>query len=134
MYIDAKLLFARNQVLTGDAASTNTTDLTDPRKVGVGENLYLVVVAKTALTGTLQVNLEQDDDDAFPSAVVRDIGSFAAAAPAGSALIYRINPADMVEQFARLDFNGATAGTVDAFITHCIDAFEAYQAGYTITT
>ena len=50
MYIDAKLLFARNQVLTGDAASTNTTDLTDPRKVGVGENLYLVVVAKTALS------------------------------------------------------------------------------------
>ena len=134
MYIDALLLFARDQVLSGDAASTNTIDLTDPRKVGVGENLYLVVVAKSAITGTLQVNLEQDDDDTFPSAVVRDIGSFAAAAPAGAALIYRINPADMDERYARLDFNGATDGTVDAFITHDIDAFTAYQSGYTITT
>lgn len=133
MYIDAKLLFARDQVLSGDAASTNTIDLTDPRKVGVGENLYIMVVAKTALTGTLQVDLQQDDDDAFPSAVVRDIGSFAAGAAAGSALIYRINPADMDEQYARLDFNGATAGTVDAFITHDIDAVEYYKSGYTIT-
>ena len=134
MYIDAKLLFSRDQVLTADAASTNTVDLKDPRKVGIGENLYIVVVAKTALTGTLQVNLETDDDDAFPSATVRDIGSFAAAAAAGSALIYRINPADMAEQYARLDLNGLTGGTVDAFITHNIDAYEEYAAGYTITT
>ena len=134
MYIDAKLLFARDQVLAGDAVSTNTIDLTDPRKIGIGENLYVVVVAKTAITGTLQVDIQKDDDDAFPSAVVRSIGSFALNAPAGSALIYRVNPADMDEQYARLDFNGATAGTVDAFITHNIDAVEYYAAGYTITT
>jgi len=134
MYIDAKLLFSRDQVLAGDAPSTNTLDFTDPRRIGVGENLYIVVVAKTALTGTLQVNLESDDDDSFPSAVVRDIGSFVVTAPAGTALVYRINPADMVEQYARLDLNNATGGTVDAFITHCIDDAFSYASGFTITT
>ena len=134
MYLDALLLFARDQVLAGDAVSTNTINLGDPRSVGIGENMYIAVVAKTAITGTLQVDLQDDDDDSFPSAKVRDIGSFEAGAAAGSVLYYRINPADMEEQYSRLDFNGATAGTVDAFITHDIDAVVEYAAGYTITT
>lgn len=133
MYLDGLLLFAKGQALAGDGPSTNTIDLRDPRKVGIGENLYIFVAVTADLTGTLQVDLQSDDDDAFPSATVRDIGSFPANAPAGSALIYRINPADMDEQFARLDFNGATAGSVDAFITMDVDAYEFYKSGFTVT-
>lgn len=133
MYIDAKLQFAAAQTLAGDAVSTNVLDMNDARNIGVGENLYIVVAAKTALTGTLQVNLEVDDADNFPSATVKDLGSFALGAAAGSVLIHRINPAEITEQYVRLDFNNATAGSVDAFVTHCIDAYTSYPNGYTIT-
>lgn len=134
MYIDAQLQFASAQTLGGDAASENVIDLRDKRDVGVGRSLYIVVTAKTALTGTLQVNLEGSVDEAFSAPIVKaDLGTFAAAAPAGSSLKFKVSPDMLDEKYARLDFNGATGGDVDAAIVLDIDAYTSYPNGYTIT-
>jgi hypothetical protein len=134
MYIDSQLQFADSQALTGDEVSDNIIDLGLPRNIGVGEVLYVGVVVEAAITGTLQVNVETDDNEGFSSATVSaDIGSFAASAAAGDSLYYKVSPDVMNERYVRLDFNGATGGTVSAFITHDIDAFTAYAKGYTIS-
>lgn len=134
MKIDALLQFADNQTLAADAVSENVVNFKDARDIGVGEDLYIVVVAKTALTGTLQVNIETDDAEAFPSATVSaDIGSMPAAAPIGTTIKYRVSPDVLNEQYARLDFNGVTAGDVSAFIVKDIDAYTSYPVGYTIS-
>ena len=134
MYVDALLQFASSQVLAADAASENVIDLTSARDIGVGRELYVVVHVEAVLTGTLQVNVETDDNDAFSSATVSaDMGSMVAAAPAGTALIYKLSPAVMNEQFIRLDFNGATGGTVGAFMTTDVDAYTNYASGFTVS-
>jgi len=134
MILDAQLQFADGQTLSGDAPSTNTIDFGDaPRDMGVGERLYVLVVVDADITGTLQVNLEVDDNDAFSSAKIIDLGSFAAAAVAGSRLLFSLGVEQLDERYARLDFNGATAGDVSAFVAKDIDAVKAYPRGYTIT-
>lgn len=134
MILDAQLQFADGQALTADAASTNAIDFGDaPRDMGVGERLYILVVVDAAITGTLQVNLEVDDNDAFSSASVIDLGSFAASAVAGSRLLFSVGIEQLNEQFARLDFNDATGGSVSAFVAKDIDAAKAYPVGYTVS-
>lgn len=134
MYVDSLLQFATSQVLSGDAVSENVIDLSTARDIGVGRDLYVVVHVESAITGTLQVNVETDDNDSFSSAnVSADIGSFAASAAAGSALIYKLSPDVMNEQYVRLDFNGATGGTVGAFMTTDVDKYTNYASGYTVS-
>ena len=134
MYVDALLQFADAQTLTADAASDNVIDLGVARDIGAGRDLYVVVNVTTTLAGTLQVNIESDDNDAFSSATVKaDIGSFAAAAPAGSVLLYKLSPDVMDERYIRLDFNGATAGVVDAFMTTDVDAYTNYASGFVVS-
>lgn len=134
MYVDSLLEFADSQALTADAPSTNVIDLSLARDIGVGRELYVVVQVDSAITGTLQVNVETDDNDAFSSATVSaDIGSFAASAAAGDQLIYKLSPAVMNEQYVRLDFNGATGGSVSAFMTTDVDAYTNYPIGYTVS-
>lgn len=134
MYVDSQLQFASAQALTADAPSENIVDLKDARDIGVGRDLYVVVVVTADLTGTLQVNIETDDNEAFASPTVKaDIGSLAAAAPAGSALIYRLSPDVMDEQYARLDLNGVTAGSVTAFMTLDIQKYTNYASGFTVS-
>jgi len=134
MYIDSLLQFADSQTLTADAVSENVIDLNVARDIGVGEVLYVLVVAKTALTGTLQVNIETDDNEAFSSATVKaDIGSMALNAAAGSAIKYKLALDVMDERYVRLDFNGLTGGDVSAFIVKDIDAYNNYASGYTIS-
>ena len=134
MYIDAQLRFANGQTLAGDAVSENVLDFGLPRNLGVGEDLYIIVAVDADLTGTLQVNVETDDNDSFSSATVTaDIGTFAAAAVAGSQIIYKVSPDVLNERYARLDFNGATAGDVSAFMVKDIQKYTSYAAGYTVS-
>ena len=133
MILDAFLQFTGGQTLSGDAVSENVIDLKDARDIGVGEKLYIVVSLSTTLDGTLQVNLEKDDSDAFGSPVVQDIGSLAAAAPAGSQLVYALSPGVADERYIRLDFNGATAGEVKAHIVKDADLYTNYPDAITIS-
>ena len=134
MYVDALLQFSDAQALTADAPSTNVIDLSVARDIGVGRDLYVVVNVVADLTGTLQVNVETDDNDAFSSATVSaDIGSLPAAAVAGTVLLYKLSPAVMNERYIRLDLNGVTAGSVDAFMTTDVDAYTNYASGFVVS-
>lgn len=134
MLIDAQLLFADNQTLGGAAVSDNIVDFRTPRDIGVGENIYLGVSVTDAIVGTLAVELQTDDNEAFASATTTKVAlTFPAAAPAGSILFYRISPGDVDERYLRLNFTGATGGDVKAFMTKDINAFKAYAIGYTIS-
>lgn len=135
MKIDAQLLLADNQTLSGDAVSDNVIDFQQARDIGVGENLYIGVAVTAAATGTLSVDVETDDNEGFASATKTKVGAlvFPAAAPAGSLLFYRISPGDINERYMRLDFNGLTAGDVKAFIVKDINAVTNYPIGYSIS-
>lgn len=134
MYVDSLLQFADGQTLGGDAVSENVVDLGVARDIGVGRDLYVVVQIDAAITGTLQVNIETDDAEGFPSAAVKaDIGSFSASAAVGDQLFYKLSPDVMDEQYIRLDFNGATAGDVSAFMTTDIDKYTNYPSGFTVS-
>lgn len=132
MYIDAKLLFSDGQTVAA-GPSDNVVDLKDARDIGVGENLYIMVVVKAAITGTLAVALETDDADSFASAKSTSIGAFAASAPAGSKLVYRISPGAFAEQFARLAYTGGSAGEISAFVVKDVDLFTSYPDAITIS-
>ena len=132
MYLDAKLLFSDSQTVAA-GPSTNVIDLKDARDIGVGENLYVMVVVESAITGTLAIALESDDNDAFSSAKSTSIGAFAASAPAGSKLVYRISPGAAAEQYARLAYTGGSAGTISAFIVKDVDLFTSYPDAITIS-
>lgn len=134
MLIDAQLLFADNQTLSGAAVSTNVVDFRQPRDIGVGENIYLGVAVTAAITGTLAVEIQTDDNEGFASATTTKVAlTFPAAAPAGSILFYRISPGDIDERYVRLNFTGATGGDVKAFMVKDINAFKAYDIGYTVS-
>jgi uncharacterized protein YdbL (DUF1318 family) len=108
MYQDAHNQFSSAQAVTATAASTNLIDLGAIRNMGVGENLYLVVVCTTAMTdagsdSTLAVTVETDDNSSFSSATTtQTIGTFAAVSAAGTKLVARIQPDQMNERYVRL--------------------------------
>lgn len=134
MLLDAQLLFADNQTLAGAAVSDNVVDFRTPRDIGVGETMYLGVAVTDAITGTLAVEIQTDDNEAFASATTTKTAlTFPAAAAAGSVLFYKVSPGDMDERYVRLNFTGATGGDVKAFMVKDINAFKAYAIGYTIS-
>ena len=134
MLIDAQTLFADGQALTDNAASENVIDFGVARDMGAGENFYIGVVVTANITGTLQINLEGSVDEAFSTPVVKaDLGSMAASAPAGTTIFFRVSPGVMDLRYARLDFNGATGGSVKAFITKDVNATTDYAIGYTVS-
>ena len=142
MILDAETRFSNKQDLTGSGAvaSENIVKLHEERRIGTGYNLYVYVLVTTALVGgggTVQVELQADDNEAFSSPTnIQDIGTFAAAAPAGSELEARIAPEILTESFVRLNYTrGAalSAGAVSAFIVEGIQAFTAYKSGFTVS-
>ena len=134
MILDKELQFADEQTLSGDAASENVIDFgPGGRDMGTGERLYVLVVVDAAITGTLQVNLEVDDNVGFSSAKVVNLGSFAVTAAAGSRILFALGVEQLDEQFARLDFNNATGGDVSAYVARDVDAVKYYPIGYTVT-
>lgn len=133
MYLDKEAMFSEAQTVAA-GPSDNVMDVSVARDLGTGENLYIGVVAKEDLVGTLVVTLEVSDDEAFTTPVVaQTIGTFEAAAVAGSRLFARLQPIAVDKQFVRLAYAGGTGGVVDAFLTHNIDATKAYKSGYNVT-
>lgn len=132
MYIDKELELSDAQALTATAASTNSIDQgVANRDIGGGDQLYLVVQATTAMTGTsptFQVALQADEDVAFgsPRTVIQS-GVYAALAD-GDQVILPIPPG-VDERYLRANFTlgGTTpAVTVDAFVTRDVQRWKAH--------
>lgn len=127
MYIDKSLQFSADQALTATAASDNSINLGANRPIGPGEELWLVVVAKTGLAGTnptMTIGIETDDSSSFGSVDTPQIsGSLTDVTfPTGTIFAMRwplISKAG--DSYARVKYTlggtGPTA-TVDAFLTN----------------
>lgn len=143
MYQDAHALFSSAQDITSAAASTNLMDLGTGRRIGTGQDLYIVVQVETAFTdassnSTLAVIVQQDTAAAFSSpTTIQTIGTFAALSAAGTELKVKLQPETQTERFIRLYYTPAngnfTTCGINAFMTTDIDAFTAYPNNYTIS-
>lgn len=143
MIIDAHNLFSEAQAVTAAAASTNYIDLGIARDIGVGEDLYVVVVCTVAMTdsgsdSTLAVALETDDNSSFSSATAsQSIGTFAATSAAGTRLVAKLQPDKVDERYIRLYYTPAngnlSTGSFTAFLCKDIDAYTSYADAITIS-
>lgn len=143
MLLDAHNLFSDAQAVTAAAASTNLIDLGAIRNLGVGENLYVVVVCDVAMTddssnSTLAVKVQTDDNESFDSATDgQTIGTFAATSAIGTKLVARLQPDLVNERYMRLYYTPAngnlSTGSFTAFLTHDIDAYTSYADNSTIS-
>lgn len=143
MILDEQLLFSDAQAVTATAVSTNVIDLGIERRIGSGKPLFIVVSVQTALTdvgsdSTVTVTVETDTDDTFPSATVaQTLGTFAALAVAGIAIIAPIQPNLLTENIVRLRYTVAggdlSTGSFDAFIVEGTDTFQSYADAVTIS-
>ena len=143
MYIDNQALFEDNQQHLTTEASANLLDLAEARNLGVGENLYVVAVVKTAMTdagsdSTMKLTLETDDNAAFSSATERQtIGTFAALSAAGARLVARLAPEVINERYLRVKYTVAngdlTAGKFTVAIVKDLQAFTAYADSLVIS-
>lgn len=144
MILDAELQFSNAQAVTASAASTNIVDLGEPRNIGVGEDLYILINSTVAMTdlgsdSTVTVTLETDSDVAFgsPTLAAQTVGVFAATSAAGTKLIAKLQPNAINERYLRVYYTVAggnlTTGSFDAHIVKDIDAFTAYPDNITIS-
>lgn len=143
MYVDAQLLFDEQSEHLTAGASTNVIDFNEARNMGVGQELYLVVVVTEAMTdagsdSTMAVTVETDDNEGFSSATVaQTIGTFPATSAVGTRLVARLQPDKIDEQYARLAYAPAngdlSTGKFTAFITNTIDAYKSYADNITIS-
>ena len=146
MLLDAHNLFSDAQTVTtgseNGVLSTNAINLgLAARNMGVGENLYVVVIVDTALTGagdTCRVDLVTAAYEALNSpTTLQTIGTFPAASAAGTKLVAKVQPADFL-QYIGLLYTAAGSGALEtgaftAFLTHDIDAYKSYADNITIS-
>ena len=142
MYVDAQLLFSDAQAVTAAAGSTNTIDFGAVRDVGVGEQLYVVVLCDVAMTdgssdSTLAVALEGDSTTTITPDYTRTLFTFGALSAAGTVKIAALGPDDLNLQYARLKYTPAngdlSTGSFTAFITKDIQKYTSYADGFTIS-
>lgn len=145
MIFDALELFSSSQSITTGSGSgsapgvrsTNILDLGQERRIGTGENIYLVVLCTLAMTSSgsndaLDVNLYSDTDSAFGSpTLMQKVGTFPAVSAAGTRIVCRLNPEVLNERYIGLYFlsqttDPLTQGSFTAFLTHDIDASDSY--------
>lgn len=150
MYLDSRLEFSDGQAVTATAISTNVVDLISNasgknpvRDIGTGEDVYLVVITRTAATdsgsdATLAVSLESDSTEnlATSPTVHFTTGTlaFGAFSAAGTVLAAVKLPSGNYERYLGVRYTVAagplTAGNFDAFLTTDVDAWRAYARNY----
>ena len=117
MIFDSTNLFSDAQVLTAPAASTNVIDQGVAKDLGKGTPIPMLVQVVAAITGTLVVTVEVDDNDAFSSAKTVASYTFPVTAPAGAQSALNFVPQGTDERYVRLSYAGITGGAVTAGIT-----------------
>jgi hypothetical protein len=122
-FIDAFNRYSADQALTADAASTNVIDHVNAGRLGDGEPMAVVFTVDVAAAGggTLNFQLQTDDNEAFASAAtVCQTGAVAAASlTAGAQIVLPIPPGVATERYTRVnyDLTTMTGITVTARLT-----------------
>lgn len=151
MIVDNQLYFSEEQSITTGSGSgsapgvrsTNVVFLSEERRIGNGEELFLVVLCTLAMTSSgsndaLDVNLYADTAEGFGSAtLVAKVGTFPQVSAAGTRLVYRIPPDALTKTYLGLYYisqtsDALTQGKFTAFITKDVDAYAAYPDAVTI--
>jgi hypothetical protein len=142
MVLDGELQFSDAQAVTAAAGSTNTIDFGAARDMGVGEQLYVVVVVDEAFTdagsdSTVVVAIEGDSTSTITPDYTRDLFTFAALSAVGTVKIAAMGPDDLQYRYARLKYTPAngnlSTGKFTAFLTKDIQKWKAYATNLVIS-
>lgn len=141
MLLDAQNQFAKDQVVTATAASTNVIDLGIGRSLGSGEPLYLVVDVTESMTdassnSTVTPSLRTDDNAAMSSAtVIRTLETIPALTAAGYRRIYAIEPRTL-ERYIDINWTVAngdlSTGKFSAYLVQGVQDVANYASGYSV--
>jgi hypothetical protein len=138
-------LSAEQTVTTGSengVKSENVIDLGVARRIGDGEDIYLVVQVTTLMAGagdTMTVDLTTDDNAGLNSATaIQRIGTFPANSAVGTRLVQKLQPGAAYERYLGLLYTAAGSGALEAgafsaFLTKDVDSLKVYPKGYTIS-
>jgi len=143
MIHDALLLFSDAQAVTAAAASTSYVDLKAARNIGVGEDLFVVLIVDVALTdagsnSTLTVDLYGDSSTSFTPDGTQTLFTVAALAAIGTKYVARVSPGlaaayRYLELYYTPNNGDLSTGSVTAFITRNPDiASDYYASGFSI--
>lgn len=142
MILDKQLEFSNAQAVTAAAASTNLIDFGAVRDMGVGQDLYVVVVCTTTMadTGsdsTLAVALEGDSTTTVTPDYTRTLFTFSAVSAAGTVKIAKLSPGDLNLRYAQLKYTPAggdlSAGAFSAYLTTSIQQYASYADNLVIS-
>ena len=126
MYVDALLLFSDAQAITAAAASTDYLDQLAARDLGVGKQLYVVIVCDVAMTdsgndSTLTVALYGDTTTSFSPDGSQTLVTIPALTAIGTRFVIPIAPEMTKYRYLELYYtpnNGnLSTGSFTAFIT-----------------
>lgn len=120
--LDAQAQFSASQALVATAVSTNLIDQGPPnttaaeRRLGSGTPMCVLLTVGVAPAGggTLQIDVQSDDNVGFASAaIVATTGAVAAASlPAGAIIAIPIPPRTKTERFLRLNYTMVTMTSI----------------------
>lgn len=142
MILDKQLEFSNAQAVTAAAASTNYVDLGAARNMGVGEDLYVVVVCTVAMTdgssdSTLAVALETDTTTTFTPDATRTLFTFSALSAAGTMKVAKLGPDDLNMRYAQLKYTPAngdlSTGSFSAYLTNGAQLYTSYADSLVIS-
>lgn len=145
MILDNALVFSDAQAVTSTAIS-NVIDLGDGntlRDIGLGEDLWLVVITQTTCTDSgsdatvtfaLQSDSTADLNTSATTHITTGALAFAAYATAGTVVLAQKLPVGDYERYLGMKYTVAsgplTAGKFDAFLTRDYDKVKNYAKGY----
>jgi uncharacterized membrane protein len=151
MFLDTMNTFSDAQAVTATAISTNVIDLNPvvspntTQDLGVGGDIYLVVVTQTTCTdtgsdATLTVTLESDTAVGLATANVVHFSTsaiaFASFATAGTTVCAIRLPSATYKRYLGVRYTVAsgplTAGAFDAFLTKDIHKYVNYATGFSV--
>jgi hypothetical protein len=115
MVIDDRLEFDDARALTATAASTDAVDMSQERRIGQGQTMYVVVSVDVALAGTsptFAVSIQTDDNSSFSSAATIETSQTFSSLPVGTVIVLPV-PYGLTERFMRVNYTlGGTTPTI----------------------
>lgn len=143
MIFDALLQFSDAQAVTAAAASTNYVDLKKARNIGIGEDLYIVLIIDVAMTdsgsdSTLTVDLQGDSTSTFTPDGTQTLFVIPAVSAIGTKFVQRVSPGlaaayEFLQLYYTPNNGNLSAGSFTAFICRNQDnAADYYASGFSV--